>query len=75
MYYTLEKRACFGGGSMESWWEFRSYQRKTAIGVLVGAKILKKGTKTEVKKYLEKRGFTIGEEIRKNTLEVIGIRS
>lgn len=45
MIYTIEKRSCFGYGEMESWWEARSYERRTPIGILVGGKCLKKSKK------------------------------
>ena len=45
MIYTIEKRFSFGYGEMESWWEARSYERRTPIGVLVGGKCLKKSKK------------------------------
>ena len=51
MIYTLEKRHEFGNGTMETHWEVRSYTHKSAIGVLMNGKTLKKGTKTQCEKY------------------------
>lgn len=62
MIYTIERRTAFSGGSMESWYECRSYERRTAIGVLVGAKILKKAKKkSECRNYFGKKGITYEE--------------
>lgn len=51
MIYTLEKRHEFGGGTMTTHWEVRSYTHRTAIGILAGGQTLKAGTKRECEKY------------------------
>lgn len=48
MIYTIEKRFSFGYGEMESWWEARSYERRTPIGVLVGGKCLKNQRRSQI---------------------------
>lgn len=65
MIYTIEKRSVFGGGTMESYYEVRSYERRTAIGVLVGGKTLKKAkTKSEAKKLLWKKRYIARRTIK-----------
>ena len=45
MIYTLEKRHEFGNGTMTTHWEVISYTHRTAIGVLMNGKTLKKRNK------------------------------
>ena len=62
MIYTIEKRSAFGGGTMDSWWEVRSYDCRTAIGVLVGGKCLKGAKKiSEARDYCAKRKLSYEE--------------
>ena len=62
MLYTIEKRSAFGGGSIETHYEVRSYERETAIGVLVGGKTLKVAkTKAEAKNYCGRKGIPYEE--------------
>lgn len=62
MIYTIERRNVFEAGTMESHYEVRQYERRTAIGVLVGGKTLKKcKTKTDAKDYCVKKGIKIEE--------------
>nr|DAV20540.1 MAG TPA: hypothetical protein [Caudoviricetes sp.] len=62
MIYTIERRCAFGYGSMESWYECRSYERRTPIGVLVGGKCLKKSKKkSDCKDYFGKKGLQYEE--------------
>ena len=58
MIYTIERRSVFDGGTMESHYEVRQYERRTAIGVLVGGKTLKVcKTKTQAKDYCGRKGI------------------
>lgn len=62
MIYTIERRSIFGNGTMETHYEVRSYERRTAIGSLVGGKTLKKSkTKSEAKDYCAKKGLLFEE--------------
>lgn len=57
MIYTLEKRHEFGGGTMTTHWEVRSYTHKSAIGILMNGKTLKSGTKAQCNIYIRKKGI------------------
>lgn len=60
--YTVERRCEFGGGSMESHYEARSYERRTPTGVLVGGKLLKKcKTKQQARDYFARKGVEYEE--------------
>ena len=62
MIYTIEKRAAFGYGSMESWYECRCYERRTPIGVLVKGKCHKKyKKKSDARDYFGKKGISYEE--------------
>jgi hypothetical protein len=67
---VIEKRGAVGGGSLETWWELNQYERVTPIGVYVNPTLIKKGTKTQLKKLLEKCGICIGQEISRNRFKV-----
>lgn len=67
---VIEKRGAVGGGSLETWWEINQYERITPIGVYVNPTLIKKGTKTELKKLLEKSGLCIGEKISRDKYKV-----
>ena len=61
--YTIERRSEFGGGTMESHYEVRQYERRTPIGVLIGGKMLKKAKKKqEAEQYCARRGFSVDAE-------------
>lgn len=51
MIYTLEKRHEFGQGTIETYWEVRSYTHISGIGVFMNGKTLKKGNKVQCEKY------------------------
>lgn len=51
MIYTIEKRHEFGGGTMSTHYEVRSYSHITPIGVYADGKTLKKGTKAQCEQY------------------------
>lgn len=57
MIYTLEKRHEFGGGTMTTHWEVRSYTHVTKIGVYAGGKTLKSGTKPQCEKFCRIKGI------------------
>lgn len=62
MIYTIEKRNSFDGAQMFTRYEVRQYERRTAIGVLVGGKTLKVcKTKTQAKDYCGKKGIKYEE--------------
>ena len=62
MIYTIEKRSVFGGGTIENHYEVRCYERRTAIGALVGGKTLKKAkTKAEAMNYCGRKGILFEE--------------
>lgn len=58
MIYTIEKRHEFGGGTMETHWEVRSYTHVTPIGIYAGGKTLKSGTKQQCEKFCRIKGIT-----------------
>lgn len=57
MIYTIEKRHEFGGGTMETHWEVRSYTHVTPIGIYAGGKTLKSGTKQQCGKFCRIKGI------------------
>ncbi len=58
MIYTIEKCHEFGGGTMSTHYEVRTYTHITPIGVYAGGKTLKKyKTLREVDKYLRATGI------------------
>lgn len=59
MIYTIEKRHEFGGGTMSTHYEVRSYTHRTPIGVLTGGKTLKSGTKAQCEKYIRLKGIQV----------------
>ena len=59
MIYTIQKRHEFGGSTMTTHYEVMSYTHRTPLGILVGAKMLKKGTK----------GIVLGEPERQGSAE------
>lgn len=61
MIYKLEKRHEFGGGTMETHWEVISYNGVSPIGILLGGKTLKRGTRAQCEKYIRIRGLEVSE--------------
>jgi hypothetical protein len=59
MIYTIEKRHEFGGGTMSTHYEVRSYTHRTPIGVLADGKTLKSGTKAQCEKYIRLKGIQV----------------
>lgn len=59
MIYKLEKRHSFGGGTMSTHWEVRSYSGISPIGVLLNGKTLKKGTLTQCENYIRRKQIAI----------------
>ena len=51
MIYTMEKRKECGNGTISSHYEVREYSHRSAIGILMNGKTLKKGTKEQCDKY------------------------
>ena len=51
MIYTMEKRHLFGGGTMSTHYEVRSYTHITPIGIYANGKTLKSGTKKQCEKF------------------------
>lgn len=70
MIYTLEKRHEFGGGTMTTHWEVRSYTHVTKIGVYAGGKTLKSGTKPQCEKFAGSKGLS---RKRDKTREVLTV--
>ena len=62
MIYTIEKRHEFGGGTMETHYEVRSYTHITPIGVYAGGKTLKAGTKRQCEKFCRIKGIAVEEK-------------
>lgn len=62
MIYKLEKRHEFGSGTMSTHYEVVCYERRTPIGILVGAKTLKKGSLSQCEKYIRIRGLEVSNE-------------
>ena len=55
MIYTIEKRHTFGGGTMATHFEVRSYTHITPIGVYAGGKTLKTGTKKQCEAFCRRK--------------------
>lgn len=51
MIYTIEKRNESGNGTISTHYEVREYTHRSAIGVLMNGKTLKKGSKKQCEKY------------------------
>lgn len=64
MIYTIERRKGKDMGSLVTWYEVRSYVKKSEInGFLLGGETLMEfKTKREAKKYCEEQGVEIYEE-------------
>ena len=58
MIYTIEKRHEFGGGTMTTNYEVRSYTHVTPIGIYANGKTLKRGTKKQCEKYCRTKEIT-----------------
>ncbi len=61
MIYTIEKRNESGNGTMSTHYEVRVYTHRSAIGILMNGKTLKKGSKEQCDKYCRKCNITIEE--------------
>ena len=59
MIYTIQKRHEFGGSTMTTHYEVMSYTHRTPLGILAGAKMLKKGTKKQCEKYCRTKGIVL----------------
>lgn len=59
MIYTIEKRHEFGGGTMSTHYEVRSYTHITPIGIFAGGKTLKSGTKVQCEKFIRAKGIEL----------------
>lgn len=63
MIYKIQKRTIFGGGSMESYYEVMSYERRTQIGILVGGQVLYScKTKREAIQFCRENNIEINNE-------------
>lgn len=69
MIYTIQKRHEFGGGTMTTHYEVMSYTHRTQLGILVGEKTLKKGTKKQCEKYCRTKGIVLGAPDRADGAE------
>ena len=69
MIYTIQKRHEFGGGTMTTHYEVMRYTHRTPLGILAGAKMLKKGTKKQCEKYCRTKGIVLGEPERQDSAE------
>lgn len=70
MIYTLEKRHEFGGGTMTTHWEVRSYTHVTKIGVYAGGKTLKAEQSRNAKSFAGLKGLS---RKRDKTREVLTV--
>lgn len=68
MIYKIEKRNEFGRGTMTSHYEVRSYTHRSAIGVLMNGKTLKKGTLEQCRDYCGKHNIEIEREEKNDLL-------
>lgn len=63
MIFTIEKRTVSGGGTVETHYEARRYEGRTAIGILKNGKTLKCfKKKSDARDYFGRKGI-VAEEL------------